>query len=222
MGLNRRVGNMYVDVTHTWNVMKGRCIHDCLYCFMKRFPLGNLRFDEKEFKTNLRENNFIFIGSSTDMWAHNVLSREITEILEYCDNYQENKYLFQSKDPVRFLEFSVKFPPSSIISTTIESNRDYWELSRVPSNMAERAEAIREMRLRYYETQITIEPILDFDLKDLVALLRYANPDKIIIGADSKGHNLPEPSSMKIKKLIAVLQSDFRIICKDNLRRLLK
>ena len=39
---------MYPWVTHTWNVIKGKCPHDCSYCYMKRFPQGELRFDEKE------------------------------------------------------------------------------------------------------------------------------------------------------------------------------
>ena len=42
--------NMYPWVTHTWNVIKGKCPHDCSYCYMKRFPQPELHFDEKELK----------------------------------------------------------------------------------------------------------------------------------------------------------------------------
>ena len=45
--LNKQKGNMYGFVTHTWNVIKGKCPHDCEYCYMKIFPLGELHFDEK-------------------------------------------------------------------------------------------------------------------------------------------------------------------------------
>ena len=46
---------MYKFVTHTWNAIKGQCIHNCDYCYMKnnwtRFPKQNiLRLDEKTLK----------------------------------------------------------------------------------------------------------------------------------------------------------------------------
>ena len=27
---------MYEFVTHTWNPIKGKCYHDCSYCYMKK------------------------------------------------------------------------------------------------------------------------------------------------------------------------------------------
>ena len=65
--LNESKGNMYSFVNKTWNVIKGKCPHDCKYCYMKRFPQKDVRLDKKELKTDLGENNFIFVGSSCDM-----------------------------------------------------------------------------------------------------------------------------------------------------------
>ncbi len=65
-------GNMYDFVTHRWNPIKGKCPHECAYCYMKRFPLGPLHLDEKELRTDLGSGNFIFVGSGTDMWAEEV------------------------------------------------------------------------------------------------------------------------------------------------------
>ena len=48
MSFRESKGNMYPWVTHTWNVIKGKCPHDCSYCYMKRFPQNELRLDEKE------------------------------------------------------------------------------------------------------------------------------------------------------------------------------
>jgi len=54
MGLNISKGNMYEFVTHTWNVIKGKCFHDCDYCYMKRWgDLKPIRLDKKELKTDL-------------------------------------------------------------------------------------------------------------------------------------------------------------------------
>ena len=75
MALNKQKGNMYAFVTHTWNAVKGKCPHDCEYCYMKEFPQGELKFDEKELKTDLGEGNFIFVGSSCDMFADAVPSQ---------------------------------------------------------------------------------------------------------------------------------------------------
>ena len=53
---------------------------------------------------SLGEGNFIFVGSSTDEWAANVPSEWIVQVLDYCDGF-DNSYLFQSKNPARFLEY---------------------------------------------------------------------------------------------------------------------
>lgn len=37
MVLNEQKGNMYNFITHTWNPIKGKCWHDCSYCYMKKF-----------------------------------------------------------------------------------------------------------------------------------------------------------------------------------------
>ena len=40
------------------------CLLKCSYCYMKRWgKLNPVRFDEKELKTDLGKNNFIFVGS---------------------------------------------------------------------------------------------------------------------------------------------------------------
>ena len=65
------------------------------------------------------------------------------------------------------------------------------------------------------------EPIFDFDLDELVKLVVTANPEWINIGADSKKHNLPEPSKEKIKKLITTLQLKTDVKLKDNLKRIM-
>ncbi len=46
-----------------------------------------------------------------------------------------------------------------------------------------------------HEVMVTIEPIMDFDLEPFVEMIKNTKPKFVNIGADSKGHNLPEPSS---------------------------
>jgi len=217
--LNKQKGNMYAFVTHTWNPIRGKCPHDCSYCYMKRFPQGELRLDEKSLKDNLGEGNFIFVGSSTDMFAEDVPNEWIIKVLSKCQNYEGNTYLFQSKNPSRFWMFSGRYPRNTIFGTTLETNRDMKNISKAQSSKAR----VSNMQDRYMQkTMITIEPILDFDLEPFVEMIKQVNPEWVNIGADSQNTHLLEPSSEKIEALVKELRKFTEVKLKDNLKRLLK
>ena len=69
---------------------------------------------------------------------------------------------------------------------------------------------------------VSIEPIMDFDLKPFISMIRDINPSFVSIGADSKGHNLPEPSSNDVKQLIKALKQFTEVKVKDNLNRIIE
>jgi len=46
---------------------------------------------------------------------------------------------------------------------------------------------------------------MDFDLFTMVKWIQEIEPDFVSIGADSKGHHLPEPPAEKVDKLIEEL-----------------
>jgi len=222
--LRESKGNMYVFVTHTWNPIKGRCAHDCVYCYMKRFPQNEIRLDDKELKTDLGKGNFIFVGSSTDMFAHNVPVEWVRAVLDRCWEDSENQYLFQSKNPGRFLSSLVvgrlsRFKP--VLGTTIETNRLNYNLSKAPDVYA-RANAVQRLANNGFQTMVTIEPIADFDLEPLVDLVARCQPEWVNIGADSKNYGLPEPDKEKIDALIVELQKFTEVKVKDNLSRLVE
>ena len=219
MSLNKQKGNMYGFITHTWNPIRGKCIHDCIYCYMKVYPQKELRLDQKTLDDNLGNNNFLFVGSSTDMFAKNVNSDWITDVINRCFEYSDNKYLFQSKNPKRFLYY--KFPINTILCTTIETTINY-NLSKAP-DIYERFVYIEMLkREKNFKTMITLEPLLEFDLESMLEMLQWAKPNFVNIGADSKNHNLPEPNSEKVKALISELEKFTKVHQKDNLKRLLK
>jgi len=217
--LTKQKGNMYEFISHTWNPVRGRCLHMCDYCYMKKWKLGEIALHEDEFKTKLGKGNFIFIGSGTDMWAKDVPVEWIEKVLEHTRKYPESRYLFQSKNPMRFLDFLEQMPPNVVFGTTIESNRKYG-VSKAPS-YNQRASALGELKEIGFETMVTIEPILDFDLNELVQLIRTANPVWINIGADSKGHKLPEPTPEQIEELVEKLQKETDVKLKRNIERIL-
>lgn len=219
MGLNKSKGNMYDFITHTWNTIKGECPHGCSYCYMKRWGKQNkLRFDEKELKTDLGNDNFIFVGSSCDMWAKEIDDNWIGQTLYYMDNYRNNKYFFQTKNPNRILFWAM--PRNSVICTTIETNRFHLYMGNTPP-VHQRASAMNAIS-DYLDTYVTIEPIMNFDLISMIELIKDCRPLQVNIGADSGNNNLPEPPKEKILELIAELEKFTIVKQKKNLKRLLK
>jgi len=72
---------------------------------------------------------------------------------------------------------------------------------------------------------ITIEPILDFDVKEFSEMLCKFKDFKgffINIGADSKGHGLAEPTHKKVMDLYEILIANgIEVRKKINLERLI-
>jgi hypothetical protein len=179
-----------------------------------------LRFDEKELNADLGSDNFIFVGSSCDMFANDIPYEWIVDTLVKCDFYIGNQFLFQSKNPNRFVEFKFYFPDGqrTHLCTTIETNRRYPQmgLSPIPEM---RADAM--FHIDGFKKYVTIEPIMDFDLPHLVDLIWICKPEQVNIGADSGNNHLPEPSKDKLLALIDELKKFTIIDQKRNLKRLL-
>lgn len=210
---------MYSFVSHTWNTVKGECSHGCSYCYMNNFgQRKSVRFDQYELKTNLGRGNYIFVGSSNDLFAKGIPSEWIQMTIDHCNKF-DNKYLFQSKNPERINEF--KLPANSIVCTTIETNRVFPEIMNNCPYPEDRAKAMETLSSSV-PTFVTIEPIMDFDLEELVKLIRKCNPVQVNIGSDSGGNNLPEPDKSKITELIVELNRFTKIDQKRNLGRIMR
>jgi len=185
---------------------------------MKRWgKLNPVRFDEKELKTNLGSGNFIFVGSSNDMFADDIPFEWIEKTLKYCSEF-DNKYLFQTKNPKRLLNFKL---PNSVICTTIESDMFYSEIMANSPKPYERAKYMEMLSDCGFETFVTIEPIMDFNYNLMIDLIKQCNPKQVNIGADTGKNGLPEPSKEKLANLIEGIQKFTIIHNKSNLKRLL-
>ena len=214
---------MYPWITHTWNTVKGKCPHDCPYCYMKMYPLNPVRFDASELKTDLGQGNTIFTGSSCDMWAKDIPSEWIQKTLDYISFYSWNVYFFQSKNPERFFEFIDRLPSYQkvIFGTTLETNRDTKTNAPEPRERIPWMWELTDGKYQRFKRMLSIEPIMDFDLVQFSMDIKSIHPDFVSIGADSKGHNLPEPNAEKIKELIDVLKTFTEVKVKNNLKRLI-
>lgn len=161
----------------------------------------------------------IFVGHLTDIFSSLVPEEWINVIFHHCRQY-DNKYIFQTKDPGNIFKF-FSLPPNSMVGTTIETNR--FDLTKAYSKAPD--PALRAMALHYIPPPkfLTIEPILDFDVDEMLKLIETAEPSFINIGADSKGHGLIEPPADKIIRLIGfITMMGIEIREKSNLDRLIK
>jgi DNA repair photolyase len=222
---------MYPWVTHTKSFLTGECSHNCSYCYVqamaKRFPSmrarysGPLGLDQKELLEPLGENRVIFIEHLNDLFAADVPDLFIERVVNRCLAYPKNRYVYQTKNPGRYLDRYKRFYPGFILGTTIETNRHLPEvMGRAPHPKGRYGAMLHLPRI--FQIFVTIEPILDFDLEVLVKWLLHLRPNFVNIGADSKGGNLPEPSADKLIALIdAIKQGGIEIRQKSNLGRLL-
>lgn len=224
----RRVGesmtNMYPWIDETRNFIGGQCPHQCNYCYVRRsrFPQvkerysGPVRLLVNELKKIPPSNKTIFVCDCNDLFAEKVPDFMIKAVLEYCNTFN-NTWVFQSKNPMRMYNYMSFFPKKSILGTTIETNREGNSLAPVPASRAEWMGALS----RSFKTYVTIEPIIDFDISELVKMIKLARPSFVNIGADSKRNKLPEPSKAKVEKLIDSLRKFTEVRLKDNLGRIL-
>jgi len=184
-----------------------------------------IHFDEKELKTDLGQGNFIFVGSSCDMWAEDISDGWILGTLTRCKESPINQYLFQTKNPQRISNFIsrgwISFPSSNYtFCTTIETNRYYPEIMGNAQVPRQRSAAM--MELDGFNRIVTIEPIMDFDLDYLLPLIQRCSPWSVNIGANTNHQvKLPEPEPAKIKDLISALSEFTEVKIKNNLKRLL-
>jgi hypothetical protein len=189
---------------------------------MKRWGKQNpVHLDEKELRTDLGRGNFIFVGSSCDLFSMDIAFPDVTRVLERCNAFF-NQYFFQSKNPGGFYQYGYYdlFPPKSIFCVTMETNR------HIPNIMGQapspKARAVALSKIAIVRNMITIEPIMDFCLDEFVCMIRMCTPVQVNIGADSGNNHLPEPSPEKIAALIKALRPFTKVYLKPNLKRLYK
>lgn len=231
MSLTKSTGNMYPWVTHMHSHLRGACPHACPYCYAtkgraQRFAQGPLTFRREELNVGYGSvghvPKIIFIEHTHDLCANGVKDEWISAILKHCRETPYNHYVFQTRNTLRLdCYFAAQLPPRCFVGTTIETNRKAPGFAPQPEF---RAKGLWNFKLIDGATTfLTIEPIMDFDLPEMIDLIALAMPEWVNIGADSKGCALDEPSADKVLALIdGITALGIEIKQKTNLERLLK
>lgn len=182
MGLNLSKGDMYKFVNYTWNPIKGKCLHDCSYCYMKQInPNANPpRLAEYELNTDLG------CGRSIYWQFHGYVRRRHTIRMD-CQSVglllSEQKHVTAQRLPVavqepqEILEF-INHPIMErvVFCTTIETNRFYPEIMNKAPRIDERVEAMEEIARLGRPTMVTAEPLMQFDHEEWCLLSEDAAP----------------------------------------------
>lgn len=146
----------------------------------------------------------IFVVAHGDLFGDWVPSGIIFMILEACRQTPKDLWFFETKNPRRYLEFLEFFPKNTMLSTTIETNRVFPTSIRGKTPFPDmRLEAMLEVKEQSeFPIHIANEPILPFDLEDMVEWMKMLEPKKISVGYDSLKNELPEMPKSKTLKLI--------------------
>lgn len=225
---------MYEWITHTWNPLAGECPHRCSYCStnkLMRYPAilekysGDPRLSGHELLCSLGEGNFIFVAAQNDLFAEAIPDTIIKRILNHCRKFN-NKYLFQTKNPRRLFDFEFELAGLDfVLCTTIETNRFDPEIMNNCPDPEIRADMMNELWHEFrgieLKNYVTIEPIMDFDMEEMVEMIETCLPEQVNIGADSGNNNLPEPSKEKIQALTKRLEVFTTVKLKSNLKRIM-
>jgi len=205
--------NMYAEA-QTWSPFKG-CEFDCVYCSpsFKRHSKRQKRLcpDCYKYTPHCHENRLrripsapiIFVCGNADIsfCPPDFARRIIERIVEHNARAPHKTYYLQSKQPAYFEPFLSHLPENVILLTTLETNRDngYGTISKAPPPSV-RYEQFKA--LNYPRKVVTVEPVLDFDLRTFVSWIRKIGPEYVWLGFNSKPKSvtLPEPSEDKVQR----------------------
>ncbi|MBA7469601.1 hypothetical protein ES707_04873 [subsurface metagenome] len=204
----------------TWNCWVG-CDFLCTYCNARRTALTRLRNSprykdgfsphlvEQELGRKFKPGSFVFVGYMGDI---SFASRPIIiDLTCRIAEQPEVNFLFCTKSPLHYWHWHIVWPENLYLGATIETNRDY-RLTRAPAPLY-RYIAMRA--LDHPKKFLSIEPVCDFDLDEMLSWITEIDPQIIEVGADNYHNNLPEPPWDKVERLIKGLED----ICPTVVRK---
>jgi len=223
------MSRMFDVVTETWNPITG-CLNNCIYCWSRKLVETRLRNTKKYrygFTPMIHKHEFrkrfnggtIFVCDMGDLFGDFIPSEWILRVINHIRMFTNTTFLFLTKNPARYFEFLNVMPSNVVLGTTIETNRDDMyikhNISRAPLP-GSRYKAMKE--LRWGRKFVSIEPVLDFDIDELVRWIYEIRPCMVYVGYDNYNNRLPEPPLNKTLELIERL-SRFTEVRKKTIRK---
>jgi hypothetical protein len=226
---------MFGFVSLTWNPIVG-CLHNCVYCWARRQArrlkarcdkCGRFEphFHYSRLNKEFKPETLVFVCDMSDLFGWWTKDHWIKSVLNHIRKFPATMFFLETKNPGRINDFLDMIPKNVILSTTIETSYpsgnyipapfshlyiwNYNIISRAPDPVL-RASQFVEIEWPY--KHVSIEPILDFDMEDMIAIIEKIKPSwGVSIGYDNYGHRLPEPPLAKTKQLIRELEKFTRV-----------
>src|SRR5208337_1121856 len=107
------------------------------------------------------------------------------------------------KNPKRYIELLPHIPENVILGATIETTNDEIIQTDKVSNAplpSQRYEAMKE--LDWKRKIVSIEPVMDFDLKTFSKWIEEISPFIVYVGYDNYCHKLREPTLKQTTELM--------------------
>jgi len=231
---------MFRFVTETVNILVG-CTHGCIYCWARRQARRNKNncprcawfyphIHKERLNHKFKPGTIVFVSDLGDLFCGATSSSDIMLILKVIRENPETTFFLETKNPIRMCLFKDEIPENVVLSTTIETDKEfgelpkiggwrYEEISKAPSP-GQRKYWFSHPLLRDFKKHVSIEPILDFNLETFTKWIIDINPTfGISIGYDNYKNYLPEPPLEKTQLLIDTLQSFGYKIEKKTIRK---
>ena len=225
----KQASRMFPFITHPpYNPVGGECPYHCVYCWVKellsRFPRlkdkysGEPRLFPTELVKKFPAGAYIFACDMLDLLA---MPREIVyTVANVMAGNPQCKFLVETKNPKALLDMGIDWSSNITLGVTIESNRNYPELSNAPRQTERLYWITHVAKARQGKNSlfVSIEPVLDFDLEDFALQLYWIKPWGVAVGYDNYSHNLEvEPFLAKTMQLIRELEK-FTTVYRKTLR----
>lgn len=219
---------MFSFITEVWNPLGGECVHNCYggKCWAKiiakKFGLdkykGEPRLDPKQMKKKFKDDDFVFVVDMNDLFAENVPSELILEVIKKTWEFPKTQFLFLTKNPSRYMNFVPIFGDNCVLGATIESNRIAPRTCNAENRLLRliwMSNVAIKSRLRMF---VSVEPIMDFDINEFVGHLTFIQPWAVAVGYDNYNMGLPEPELWKTEKLITLIEENGFTVYRKTLR----
>jgi len=201
---------MFPFITRTHNPIGGGHVlrqdgsisgcYNCTYCWASSMKnrykwakyLGEYRWIDKEFLVRYNQDDFTFVCDMID------IGRLPTPLLIEFFNWlsdQPGKILTLTKNPKIYAQLytrGIEISKNIYLGATVESNENYPSISKAP-NQFDRLYWMNTLSmLAEFENRlfISIEPVLDFDLKTFETDIYRIKPWAVAIGYDNYNNGL--------------------------------
>jgi hypothetical protein len=224
--LKKKVENYYKN-TVSWNPFQG-CGFNCVYCeqsFQRqakrkfRKCLKCHRFEphaHSEMLNKVPNDRAIAVCGNSDIAFCNpkYMSR-IIDVMKQ-DEKSGRIWFVQSKYPSYLKHYLRDFPKNTVLSTTLETNRDegYDKVSKAPPPSV-RYQMFRN--LPYPRKIVAVEPIMEFDFDVFLDWILNIKPEAVYVGYETSRYEMPfsEPHMEKVLGFIVALKNkDVRVLTK--------